>query len=447
MISLYELEEKYKDTLESIEEWVYLRVALGHQLKHNDKNQISEQSYKFQKLLNKIEKLKNIFYGLQNWFRKYDYICFSDSSERRLIDGIYKDKIMDDIIDRLSSKSLLIELPNQDHYKNVYTKYITSQSPLDLIIFILKKLFSFTAFSNENINNFLRKEDIEFDYRKIISLVKIETKLYKLLFFIYKPKAIFINCAYCRFGVVKAAKDLGIKVIEVQHGVITNVHFGYISTIRLNNSFLPKKLLSFGENEYKIKNLLIKKVIPIGSYYLEYLSKNFKPDKELLSKINNYKYVIGISLQDADWEYYGMLDFIEKVAKKDKDILYILIPRRRKDSIKLSDNVILYDKIDCYNIILHCHIHATLYSSCVLEAPTLGIPNILVDIDSFATKYYKNVLDNYHTKIIKNENDFIELIPKMVNLDQKIIKEKNKNIFVTNYEKRINDFILNEDLI
>ncbi len=441
MISLYELEEKYKDILESIEEWVYLRVALGHQLKNPNTTQIYKKTDRCTILKKRIEKVKNIFYGFKNWFGQYDYICFSDSSERRLIENRYKDKIIDDIIERLNRNALLIELPNPSHYKNIYTKNIVSQSFLDMLTFIYRKVLLSSVVSNKNLDEILSRTNIDFDYRSIIKNTLLEIKIYTILFSIYKPKAIFINCAYCRFGVVKAAKNLNIDVIELQHGVITEVHFGYISNIKLNDSYIPNRLLSFGNNEYNIKNLVIKNVIPIGSYYLDFLKSNFKQNKELEIIVKNYKYAVGVSMQDADWEYKGMLDFIEKVAKKDKDILYVIIPRKRTDNVKLSKNIILFNSLDCYNIILHCNIHVTLYSSCVLEAPTLGIPNIMININDFANKYYKHILDQYHTKIVNNEDELIKAILEMSRLNKKQIQLKNEDIFVSNYSNRIDSFI------
>jgi hypothetical protein len=442
-MSIFELEEKYKNILENIEEWVYLRVALGHKLKNcNEKVVLKEnKNSKLKKLLNNFKKLKNIFYGFKNWFGKYDYICFSDSGERKVIDNIYKDKISDDIIDRMNSNILLIELPNSTHYKNTYTKHIVSQSLLDIITFIYKKIFLKFNIENKDIDNILIKEEISFDYKNIIRKIKAEIKIYKILFSVYKPKAIFINCAYCRFGVVKAARDEGIDVIELQHGVITNSHYGYVSNIKVDNNYLPTKLLSFGLNEINMENLLIKEIIPIGSYYLNYLKVNFKPDKKLKSKIDNYKYVIGVSLQDQDWEYNGVLSFINNVASKNKEILYIIIPRKRRDGIMKSENIIVYEKLNCYDIILHCNIHVTLYSSCALEAPTLGIPNILININNFASLYYDKILDKYHTKMVDNEESFLAAISDMANLDKETIKLKNNKVFVSDYEKRINNFI------
>ena len=442
MISLYELEERYKDILESIEEWVYLRVALGHQLKNPNTTQIYKKTDRYTIFKKRVEKVKNIFYGFKNWFRQYDYICFSDSSQRRLISGEYKDKIMDDIVDRLDN-SLLIELPNSSHYKNVFTKNITSQSFLDFISFLYKQVLFSKIILNKNLDEILSKNSIEFDYKSLIMSTLVEEKIYKILFSIYKPKVIFISCAYCRFGIVKAAKGLNIDVVELQHGVITEMHYGYVSKIKLDTSYIPNRLLSFGYNENNIKSLIIKNVIPIGSYYLDYLQSNFKPNKKLKSIVKNYKYTVGVSLQDADWEYEGMLSFIERVAKKDKDILYILIPRKRTDNLKTSKNIILFNSLDCYNIILHCNIHATLYSSCVLEAPTLGIPNIMIDLNCFASKYYENILSKYHTKIVDKEEKFIKAIYDMSQLEKKSIQLNNSKVFVSNYNKRINSFIKN----
>jgi hypothetical protein len=446
MKNVFKLEEKYKNILENIEEWVYLRVVLGHKLKnYNEKVVLKENKIsKFKKNLKKIKKLKNIFYGFKNWFRNYDYIFMSDSSQRKVINNLYKDKLMDDIIDKIGGKSLLIELPNPNHYKNVHTRYIVSQSLLDFLIFIYSSFLKlFISVENKQLDNIFKREKININYKKLILKRRVESKLYKLFFSIYKPKAIFIICGYCRFGAVKVAKDLGIKVIELQHGVINEVHYGYVSSIRLNKNYIPDILLSFGLYETTIKNLLIKKIIPIGSYYLNYLKNNFKTDKTLNSIIQRYKYSVGISLQDQDWEYNGMLSFIKNLSSKNLDVLYILIPRHRKDKLPLSENIILYDRLDCYNIIMHCNVHMSLYSSCALEAPSLGVPNILININNFAKLYYNKMLDKYHTKIVISPKDVLKYLPKITSLEKEKIILKNEKIFVSNYEERINVFIKN----
>jgi len=82
----------------------------------------------------------------------------------------------------------------------------------------------------------------------------------------------------------------------------------------------------------------------------------------------------------------------------------------------------------------------TLYSSCALETPSLGIPNILVDVNNMATKYYEDLLSNYHTKIIKTIEEFDLVLNYLVKLNKNGIKQHNINVFVNNYQERIKNY-------
>jgi hypothetical protein len=143
-------------------------------------------------------------------------------------------------------------------------------------------------------------------------------------------------------------------------------------------------------------------------------------------------------MQDQDWEQKAIFDFIIPLSKLNNNILYILIPRKRKDFPKdLPTNIIVYDKIDCYNVIMHCDIHCTLYSSCALEAPTLGLPNLLINENNIAINYYKDMLLNFHTKYISKYDDIISVIKELKKLKKDDIKYKNSNIFIQNYKINI----------
>ena len=439
-MNIFEFEEKYKDILENIEEWGYLRLKVAFILKN--KNNLNVHKNKNYKLFNYLSKIKNLFFGFSNWFYKYDYIFFSDSSERKIINNRYFDKISDDIIDKLKTNVLLIENPTPNHFKNTYTKRVVSLTILEMFSFIIRK-FVILAY-DKKLEKLLLNNNINIDLKKEIKYFKSKYLIYKLLFKIYKPNAIFINCAYCNPSLIKAANDLKINTIELQHGVISKVHFGYISSLNLNKTYFPKKLLSFGEQERKLENLLIEDVIPIGSFYLTYILKNNIKNNELKNIKKDYKVSIGISMQDQDWERELIFDFILKYNKKYKDTLFILIPRKRKDFPSFSKNVIVYDKLDCYNIILHCDIHMTLYSSCALEAPTLGIPNILVNKKNYAKNYYGDILDDFHTRFVNGIEEFRKYINDLLILKKENIQIKNKDVFVPEYEKNILKFI--EDL-
>src|SRR5690606_8728382 len=69
---------------------------------------------------------------------------------------------------------------------------------------------------------------------ELTKLFESKTKLFIIYYKIYhkvfkkvRPKSLYIVVAYYYAPIIKAAKDLGIKVYEVQHGIITKYHLGY----------------------------------------------------------------------------------------------------------------------------------------------------------------------------------------------------------------------------
>ena len=453
-MNIFEFEDKYKAVLENIEEWVIIRFLVGEKFLYgnsiiNDTNKISF----FDKLKRQLKKITYISFGFRNWFRKYEYIFFSDSNQRKMIKGKQYDKLCDPIIEKLgATKSLMIEENSSIRYTRdkIHTRYITSKELLQFLSRVFVTVLSFSKKSkyifDKNIESELAKYTI--DLNNEIFKFHMHVKFYEIFFKIYKPKVIFVVCSYCNFAIVKAAKNLFIEVVEIQHGIINQAHYGYNSYIQVNKNYYPDLLLSFGK--LNLKTLLIENVYPVGHYYIDYLKNNFKKDFKLYNIVKRYKYVIGISMQHDKWELEAILDFVETVSMEDKDILYLLIPRFTLNiERKFPSNVILYDELDCYQTVLHCNFHMTLYSSCAIEMPTLGIANILVDIRGMATIYYKELLSDIHTKIIKNREDFFDAIKALENIDNNTIMKNNQNIIVLDYNKNINnvcDTILNKKL-
>lgn len=440
-MNIFELEKKYKEILENIEEWGYLRISMGHKLKNSSIDSKSIRKSDF--IWKKIKKLKSMFYGFKYWFKNYEYLFFSDSGQRVFIEGKYYDKLMDYIIEKIGNeKVLMIEKPNTQHYSfsQIDKKYIVSRTIIDFISRIVR-LMDFNKNNLSNLNKLLELNNIDFKYESTIKLFNAKYFIYKILLKLYKPKKVFIVCHYCLMPLVKACNDLNIIIIEVQHGIINKEHFGYVSHIKLNKDYKVHYLLSFGKNETQIKDIIISNVVPVGSFYLEYLQTSFKSNIKMKNLTKKYQYTIGVSLQDSDWEFYGLLDFLKTVAIKNKNLLFLLIPRRRIENIRLPNNMMFYTDLDCYNTILHCNIHCTIYSSCALEAPTLGIPNLMVNIENFAKKYYSNILSSKHTKYVENNLDFIKYVQTLSKIDKKIIQLENQDIFYRYYKTNINNFL------
>ena len=442
-MNLLDFEKQHKDILETIEEWNYLRIKVGFFLKNKDQNRKKIQRRNLFTIIRfSMKSLRYAFYKFSNWFGKYEYIFFSDSSERRLINHKYFDKLSDDIIYKLGKNTLLIENPTAGHYSNSYTENIVSLNILKAFIAILS-IVNITV-SNESIKRLqkiLNKNNINIDPMKEIKKFKISYYVYKVLFKIYKPKVVFVNCAYCMQSMIKAANDLHINTIEIQHGVISNMHFGYVSCLKINNSYYAQQLLSFGEQEKKLANMIIPSITPIGNFYLEYISKNFVYNEQLRKYILPYRISIGVSMQDQEWERKLLFDFIRDYSEKYSDTLFILIPRKKKSFPPFPKNVMVFDQIDCYETIMHCDIHMTLYSSCALEAPSLGIPNILLNKKNMAQDYYEDLLDSYHTRFVNTIEESRKYIKELLILNKHNIVKKNNNVFYEEYSENILTFL------
>ena len=74
---------------------------------------------------------------------------------------------------------------------------------------------------------------------------------YKLLFILLKTKQLYVVVGYAVPEAISAAKNLGIEVIEIQHGIISKYHLGYSYPQASNNeetklNYFPDKLLLWG---------------------------------------------------------------------------------------------------------------------------------------------------------------------------------------------------------
>jgi len=423
MKTLYEIEERYEKELESLEEWAYLRSYYRHALALSHEKSMDKYS--------KLKILKDVFFGFFSWFNNYEYMVFSDTNERKKVNGKWFDKSIDYIIEVLGKdKTLLIEEPNPTFYnkKDMFTKHVSSRRLLDSVAILLEKCM-FTRKTYLVLDEINKEYNIQVDYVLQIKRFNARYFLHRWMFKWYKTKLVIVNCYYSRQYVIKSAQDLNIETIEVQHGVITKDNDAYNSPLILDNSYFPNYLLSFGESEVlelKDKGLINKAVFPVGSFYLDYLKSAFKIDDKLWSMKQNYNKVIGVSLQKGSEKM--MIDYIISVAHLSSDIMYIIIPRyfneKIYDQYEFPVNVVLYPDLDCYQIIMHCDFHCTFYSACTVEVPSLGIQNILVDFNGRSRELY-HATENKTTTFVKSKEEFLDAVYNN--------SLKNSNVAINNH--------------
>lgn len=440
-------------TLNGIQVWPFLRTSYDFQYNRCYKfDVLNNNSSKAKSILSKLKRVRNIFYGFWNLFKKYDYMVFSDTFERRLINDKYIDKIAEFLISELGEKKVfLIENPvNGLHFNRskISTKNIIS---LDLFhVFCCQPFFRKKLVINNEVilKEINKKYGLNINYHMLISRFLCYKNLFKLFYKIYKPKAVFINCYYSIIhqAAIYSAKKMGIRTIELQHGIINNQHSAYNVFTHLDKSFFPDYLLTFGDyvkNIFNEGNYFIKRenVLSVGSMYIDYINNEYKPSNKTIQIFTNfrkkYKKIVTISSQ---WTVEDKLtDFLKKSASLNKDVLYIFVPRdinKNYSNINFPENIIILKSLDVYRITKETNFHATVNSTCALEAPALGTPDILINFDNLAKRYYLDLLINRDiARFVDTEEEFVNTILTWHTKTKKEIISLHNDFYKENHKK------------
>lgn len=366
--------------------------------------------------------LKNVAYGFRSFFRTYEYIFFSAPDNRKLINGKYYDRFTDPIADLVGQNhTCTVELTNGTHYSPslTHSKHVVSHIGIKIIGLIISK---FISINNHPVLDTIGIEyGIQINYKQVMKEFIANYWLMIILYKLWKPKQIYVVCYYTYLDVIAAAHKLGIPVIELQHGIIGNQHPAYNSNLLLKKKYFPDFIFAFGQfdKEILLKSVLFShvKILVLGSWLLEYsLKKNsYSEIKNLREKYLNgeFKKIILITSQETIEE--KLISFVKEVSIVTSEYLYLFLPRNYNDVydqiFESYQNIIVPVNENFYTLMQIVDAHATVYSTCALEATKYDVLNILIDIDGMATKYFSNVLSvKQEVVYIENMMQFIDYV-------------------------------------
>jgi len=397
----------------------------------------------------KIGFLLSSFYGFFKWFGKADYLVFSNSDQRKEIEGKLIDKSADYLNLKLSN-TLHIELPVFKHFAHSKLKYkrVVSHLPLRFIEVIYAKLFlRKVEFEGLEILKELNKEfGLTVSGTEIGKRFLAQYHVMQMVLNLKKPKAVFMAVPYMKMGYVFAAQESGIPVIEMQHGSINKSHFGYTNYKPFDQNLFPKYLLAYGEGTKDVftdGNLTYKQenVLPVGHYYLHLIGEEGKENSSLVQSLSSSEKSISVSLQD-DSVGSQIVQVLKEVAQKRPNWTIVFVPRKTPQSVyeqmNLPSNIIYAPELNVYEVIAICDIHTTVFSTCALEAPTLGKPNVLINIGNKSKEYFSSILaDGRVTRFAETANDFIYQIEKGDFPDETQIKLSNNKVMVPCFDENL----------
>jgi len=408
-----------------------------------------------------IDKIGRVLFGIKSLFRSYNYIVFSDITERKVVDGIYFDKSVDFISESLKSDGVLhVESLSASRFH--YSLHVLPNRNFlsGSFLALLSRIYVLTLSPHKHeLEKFFKKSrelkilestlgsDQSFREKLMAScLYSIGCyRIFKFLFKIYKPKAIFVNRRGVNEIIFKAANDLGIKTIEIAHGVISKNHISYNSCCHnISTENFPEYLFSFGVDAQKElkKNGIIKKIIPVGSYYIDHIKDTNKQSENILNLKKKYTKVVCVSLE---WTVESkLIPFLIHAAKRNPSKFFALIPRNIDTVYEydfLPNIKILNEELSngetIYEILNSSDIHLTVYSTCAIESLALGVPNILVNIDNLSTEHLGWIVDDETTWLVNSIDELDVALLGAVNTEKSNVLKKGNYFLEPHYKKNI----------
>ena len=453
----FNLEEKYNLNYQEIQgcyPWQLIRMFLYYDITRRTQTFGAPQQQSlsiFDKIKSFTPFVKNsIFHSPFGGKENKDILIF-DHPRKVIYDGEYCDIYSNFLVDFLkdSYSFEVLEAPYLNKHFTKKQSYIKYTDRIQLGSYIYKK-FNKIQFTDEEMSliSDVRKElekafNLEINLEWILTIhilnFTYDYKKYIELFKKRKPKMIFVVVAYENQANVAAAKDLGITVVELQHGTITDYHLGYSypKKTRLGGEikYFPDKILTFGDYWINSETCPIdsKDIIPIGFPYFESQSKDFiniSPRKNQVLFISQG--VIGKYLSKVAFELASELKGYEVIYKLHpgeyatwRQNYPELVEASSWDNFKVIDN----SETPLYKLFAQSNYQVGAFSTAIYEGLMFNCKTFILDVPG--VEYLDDLINKNYVFKISDASDLID------NLDEFKPEDYDKNLFFKNLDEKL----------
>lgn len=360
-----------------------------------------------------------IKYSLLNAFkrknvRKRDFLILTHGRKQKCGEK-FVDIYLNDILEAIREKGksvLVIDRP--DHYGRHYGDYgdmIYFERVGHIIREGFYRIFPFkidlpeTEEKLKDIENELNKEfgvfvNLKKMVKKRVFRFKFEKKYFDKLLDSVSPQKVFLVVSYGKEELIASARERGIEVVEVQHGVIDNYHMGYYFPFAIPIPYFPDKLVLFGEYwKQSVK-------FPVNSRQIVKhfgFAKRYRVLAEKVEKKNKILFVSQGSI--------GSL--LSKVAvnfvnNNQVECYYKLHPSefdqwrsRYRELSKCETNgkiKVISDQKSLYDLFEQCRYVIGVYSTAIYESLMCGCKTFIIKIEGY--QYMEYLIENGYVKLL-----------------------------------------------
>lgn len=329
-------------------------------------------------------------------FKKNNTIII-ESSRKELIDGEFIDiytKYLCDHLDNLNTKYTIysIGLP----LRKVKRSWTFNKS-LDMVtllsrtssLFYSKKISSkHKSIISRVEKEFKSKINIEID---LLSIVRSELKRFKsnylsysLLFKIKQPHEIFLVGSSYKSALIKAAKDHGILVNELQHGLLTkeSIIGNFPNSNEDSIEYFPDRFYIWKDLDMCNAKIPLSNsnILYFPNMHLNYVKKKYENKKRNQKQITVisqpyigkqiFDYIISNIVKMSDWRIFYKLHPAEDIEDYE-------IPHNVKNQVDIN---LVSNEISVYELLVESNIVIGVFSTALFEAIYLGCKIILIEL-------------------------------------------------------------------
>ncbi|GAA0434800.1 hypothetical protein GCM10008983_09210 [Lentibacillus halophilus] len=310
------------------------------------------------------------------------------------------------------------------HLKNFSSKNRRYSDAIKLKVFLSKHISSLKISTREE-NRIKHLETIinkTFNTNLyLVNFIKSNAFFFKHQYHYYfnllkkrRPSKIYILVSYGSVSLISAAKDLGIEVIEFQHGVITDYHFGYnFGDPTQFIEYFPDKILTFGDYWGHTKGFPEQTKIEVyGFPYLEQQLEMYKGtpkrnNQVLILSQGTIGKKLSVKAKEIAQEmpdYY----FIYKLHPGEYDRWKSEYPDLVEASTFENLEVIDHNEKSLYSYFAESEFQIGVNSTAIFEGMTLGCKTILVNLQGI--EYMDDLINENIVMLADNSSSCIKAI-------------------------------------
>lgn len=261
---------------------------------------------------------------------------------------------------------------------------------------------------------------VSLDYGYYLDSVRTSVIKFKLMKRYFKRllrnkyKCVIIGCHYntYNFSMISAARELGIPVVELQHGIINKLHIPYIfKDITAKGKYMPNYIFMFGEYGAKACSLPESTTaIVTGLPLLDYSRERYKDIKRDQKKVVLYssgtvgRILSQLAIRLADIACPLGYTVVFKLHPNER-----LTWRQRYPWLVEANNIQIEDRpINIHEILASAKHHAGVASTVFLEAIALETRAYIYHLEKW--EWHEDIIKEGYAHLFETETELLQLI-------------------------------------